>query len=201
MKAFSEALRDAEALYSREDVKRLYTASSKVEKHAYTSKDGMLRPAKPRIVELMELCHEMGFKKIGLAFCIGLKREAEAVAKLLRRAGFEVYSVMCKCGAVEKSKLVDENLKLRPGRFEAACNPIGQAAVLNEAGTDVNVIVGLCVGHDMLFTMFSKAPVTTLIVKDRLLGHTPVLAVYSGYLSKWVEGAAEHLRTLKSQRV
>jgi uncharacterized metal-binding protein len=33
----------------------------------------------------------------------------------------------------------------------------------------------------MLFTMTSKAPVTTLIVKDRLLGHNPVIALYSNY--------------------
>ena len=36
--------------------------------------------------------------------------------------------------------------------------------ILNEVGTDLNVIVGLCVGHDIAFTQHSKAPVTTLIV-------------------------------------
>ena len=199
MRTFEDVLKEAAALYSREDVERLYEASSKVEKNAYASEDGELRPAKPRILELMELCSEMGFRRIGLAFCVGLKREAEAVAKLLRRAGFEVYSVMCKCGALDKSRLVREDLKLRKGVFEAACNPVGQAAVLNEAGTDVNVIMGLCVGHDMLFTMFSKAPVTTLVVKDRVLGHSPILAVYSRYIRGWVERSATHLRTLISE--
>jgi uncharacterized metal-binding protein len=49
------------------------------------------------------------------------------------------------------------------------------------------VIVGLCLGHDMLFTMNSKAPVTTLIVKDRLLGHNPVIALYSNYHKDIIE--------------
>jgi len=41
--------------------------------------------------------------------------------------------------------------------------------------------VGLCVGHDMLFTRHSRAPVTTLVVKDRVLAHNPAGALYSGY--------------------
>ena len=47
--------------------------------------------------------------------------------------------------------------------------------------TSFNIIVGLCVGHDMLFTMNSKAPVTTLIVKDRFTGHNPVISLYTKY--------------------
>ncbi|MHA1741489.1 MAG: DUF1847 domain-containing protein, partial [Candidatus Thorarchaeota archaeon] len=42
-------------------------------------------------------------------------------------------------------------------------------------------IVGLCIGHDMLFNKYSEAPVTTLIVKDRVLGHNPVAGLYSAY--------------------
>jgi uncharacterized metal-binding protein len=66
-------------------------------------------------------------------------------------------------------------------KFEAACNPLLQAELLNRAGTDFNVLVGLCIGHDMLFTSNSKAPVTTLIVKDRLSGHNPVVSLYTRY--------------------
>ena len=38
--------------------------------------------------------------------------------------------------------------------------------------------LGLCVGHDMLFNKHSKAPVTTLVVKDRVTGHNPVAVLY-----------------------
>lgn len=57
------------------------------------------------------------------------------------------------------------------------CNPILQA--LEEAGTDFNVVIGLCVGHNSLFYKYSKAPVTTLIMKDRVSGHNP-----DGYLDE-----------------
>jgi len=65
--------------------------------------------------------------------------------------------------------------------FEATCNPILQAELLNRARTDFNIIIGLCVGHDMLFTKFSKAPVATLVVKDRMTGHNPVISLYTRY--------------------
>jgi uncharacterized metal-binding protein len=42
----------------------------------------------------------------------------------------------------------------------------------------MNIIVGLCVGHDMLFSKHSSAPVTTLVVKDRVTGHNPVSVLY-----------------------
>ena len=38
-----------------------------------------------------------------------------------------------------------------------------QAKLLNKAHTDINIIVGLCVGDDIIFTSESHAPVTTLI--------------------------------------
>ena len=64
---------------------------------------------------------------------------------------------------------------------EAVCNPIGQALCLERCGTDLNIIVGLCMGHDILFTKSSHAPVTTLIVKDRVLSHNPAGAIYTAY--------------------
>jgi uncharacterized metal-binding protein len=96
---------------------------------------------------------------------------------------------LCKCGGIDKTKLgVAKEYKIgSASRFEAGCNPVLQAQLLNDAGTDINVIVGLCIGHDMLFTMNSKAPVTTLIVKDRLLGHNPVIALYSDYHKDVIE--------------
>jgi uncharacterized metal-binding protein len=56
-----------------------------------------------------------------------------------------------------------------------------QAEVLNSAETGFNIILGLCVGHDMLFTLASKAPVTTLIAKDRVTGHNPLASLYVRY--------------------
>jgi len=58
------------------------------------------------------------------------------------------------------------------------CNPITQAEFLNKEKTDLNIVIGLCVGHDSLFMKYSEAPVTVLAVKDRVLAHNPLGAVY-----------------------
>ena len=59
------------------------------------------------------------------------------------------------------------------------CNPILQAKKLNEAKTDLNVVIGLCVGHDSLFYKYSDALCTALITKDRVLAHNPAAALYT----------------------
>lgn len=43
---------------------------------------------------------------------------------------------------------------------------------------DLNVVVGLCVGHDSLFYKYAKGLTTTLITKDRMLAHNPAGALY-----------------------
>lgn len=61
-----------------------------------------------------------------------------------------------------------------------ACNPILQAEVLNREKTALNIMMGLCIGHDILFLKHCKAETTPLVVKDRSLGHNPVAALYQG---------------------
>jgi uncharacterized metal-binding protein len=132
-----------------------------------------------RVEDTIAFARLMGYKKIGMATCIGLLDEAERLAAILRAQGFEPQSVCCKAGSIDKMELgLQESDKVRPGTFEPACNPIAQAEICNRLGTDMNIIVGLCVGHDMLFNKHSKAPVTTLIVKDRVTGHNPIAVLY-----------------------
>jgi uncharacterized metal-binding protein len=133
-----------------------------------------------RVEDTMEFARLMGYKKLGIACCLGLKREGAILEKILRRNGFEVASAICKTGGVPKEKLgVKDEEKIHPGRFEAMCNPIAQAMLLDQAGAQLNILVGLCVGHDALFAGASKAPVTTLIAKDRVLCHNPTAALYN----------------------
>ena len=61
---------------------------------------------------------------------------------------------------------------------EPMCNPIAQAQLLNRAQTQLNICLGLCVGHDSLFYKYCDAPVTTLVAKDRVTGHNPAAAIY-----------------------
>jgi uncharacterized metal-binding protein len=132
-----------------------------------------------RVEDTIALAKRMGWKKIGLGTCIGLLEESNRLSDILVAQGFEPQTVCCKAGSIDKGALgIGEEHKVRPGTFEPACNPIAQAQLLNEAGTEMNIIVGLCVGHDMLFAKHSQAPVTTLVAKDRVTGHNPVAVLY-----------------------
>jgi uncharacterized metal-binding protein len=183
MKTSREVIDRAVEQYKLEDVQRIYVPATITEKEAYATIRGVRMAVRPRIKELIEFGKLVNARKIGVAFCVGLRDEAARIVSILEKAGFTVASVLCKCGGTDKTELnVAKEHKIgTPSAFEAGCNPVLQAELLNKAGTDINVIVGLCLGHDMLFTMTSKAPVTTLIVKDRLLGHNPVIALYSNY--------------------
>jgi len=99
---------------------------------------------------------------------------------ILEANGFQVYSVCCKVGSIPKEEVgLADAEKIRPGQFEALCSPVAQAQLLNEAGTGLNIVVGLCVGHDSLFFRYSAAPVTVLVAKDRVTGHNPIAALYT----------------------
>jgi uncharacterized metal-binding protein len=138
-----------------------------------------VNPRWTRVEDTIAFARLMGYRKIGIATCIGLLEEANRLSDIFKAQGFEPESVCCKAGSIDKLELgLRESDKVRPGTFEPACNPIAQARLLNEAGTHMNVIVGLCVGHDMLFNKHSQAPVTTLVVKDRVTGHNPVSVLY-----------------------
>ncbi len=132
-----------------------------------------------RLQEITEFCRAAGFQRLGLVFCSGLRREARIAADYYRKSGFEVISAMCKIGAVDKGDVgIACKDRFNPDEFEAMCNPIGQAELMNEKQTEFNVVLGLCVGHDSLFFRHSDAPATVLAAKDRVLGHNPLAAVY-----------------------
>ncbi len=137
-----------------------------------------------RVEEICEFADKIGAHKLGIATCVGLLREARTAAKIFRHRGFEVYGVACKVGAVSKTSIGLDPVQETLGPH--ICNPILQAKLLNEQKTDLNIVIGLCVGHDSLFYKYSDALCTTLVTKDRVLGHNPAAALYQadGYYSK-----------------
>lgn len=147
----------------------------------------------PRLRDTIEFTRRMGYMRLGLAFCVGLQKEAEVVARILREWGFEIVSVMCKTGSFLKTEIgvpEDYTMYSKTGYLigTVACNPVAQALYLNKHETELNIIVGLCVGHDAVFTKHSDAPVTTLIAKDRVLSHNPAAALYTYYWnSYWIK--------------
>ena len=168
-------------LYEVEGIARLHRAASAIEARHYCKE--------PRIREVMLFARELGYRKLGLAFCVGLAAEAEIIARILERE-FEVISICCKICGIDKRALGLEQID--PGKErETMCNPAGQATLLNAEGTELNILCGLCIGHDAIFSMTSHAPVTTLIAKDRVLAHNPAGAIYSQYLRRTMLPASE----------
>ena len=134
----------------------------------------------PRVEEIVRFAQKMNYKKVGLAACVGLIREARIFAEILEAAGLVPCGVICKVGRVDKQQIgIPDEDKINPGCFESMCNPVLQAFLLNKEKTDLNVVIGLCVGHDCLFIKYSEAPVTTLITKDRVMAHNPAGALYT----------------------
>ena len=112
-----------------EEVKAAYTEEELKLMQAAAYVEGTFYSNICRLQETAEFAKAMGYKKLGMAFCIGLNAEARYIAKY-----FELF-ISC----------------------------------------------GLCVGHDAIFNMNCPGPVTNLVVKDRLLGHNPLAAIYSRY--------------------
>lgn len=140
-----------------------------------------------RLEETMSFAKRMGFQRLGVAFCMGLSQEGKTLVSILRENGFEVFAVGCKCGSLEKKAIgISDKDQVRPGQFEAMCNPAGQAEHLRQAETQFNIVLGLCVGHDTIFLRHSHAPTTVLASKDRALAHNPMGALYlcNAYLKR-----------------
>ena len=123
----------------------------------------------PRAEEIRLFAKAAGYRRIGIAHCVAVTREAEAFEAMLAE-DFEVTRVDCKVHGIDAGDLLE-------GASGTSCNPVGQAKVLADAGTELNVAMALCLGHDLLFAKHSAAPVTTLVVKDRVHGHNPIAAL------------------------
>jgi uncharacterized metal-binding protein len=123
-----------------------------------------------RVDEIIEYARVRKMTRLGIATCYSLMSESRALSDILEANGFEVVSVSCLGGETSPPDIGV------PGTV--TCNSILQAEVLNREGTDLNIMMGLCIGHDILFLRYAKAETTPLVVKDRSLGHNPVAALY-----------------------
>jgi len=183
-KTKSEIIQRALKEYDSPEVREFARQASIQEFECYMNLPEGLTTRNPRVEEVAQFAKKMGYKKLGIAFCSGLRGEAETLVTILENRGFEVVSVCCKAGGIEKERIgiTDEqkivSLFRGPGHWETMCSPISQAEILNDEGTEFNILVGLCVGHDSLFFKYAKAPVTVLVAKDRVFGHNPVAGLY-----------------------
>lgn len=176
----SEVFQRAAAEYRKVDVGEFARQASIQEFEGYMELPEGATPRNPRVEETVQFARKMGYRRLGIAFCAGLRDEARTLQQILVRRGFEVVSVCCKAGGVPKEAIgLTEAQKIAgPGHWETMCNPVAQAMLLTEAETEFNIVVGLCVGHDSLFFQYTTAPTTVLVAKDRVFGHNPAAGLY-----------------------
>lgn len=170
--------------YKSQKFRDMARVAAQVERAGYQRTAAGLQAVRPRIVELVDFARRMGYAKLGLIFCGGLRKEAAIAEKIFAANGFAMVSCSCKVGCLPKSELgLTPDEQLRPKGHESMCNPVMQAEIANRAGVDLNILLGLCVGHDSLVLAHLKAPATILAVKDRVLGHNPLAALnmYDSY--------------------
>ena len=177
-----EVLEEANREYDLPDIRNFARNASIQEAECYANRDQrpyIMQPTKTRIVEICEFAKKMEYQRLGLAFCVGLAKEARLVTEILESHGFDVVSVLCKAGRTTKELIgLEESEMIFQGTDEAMCNPVYQAKLLNHEKTEFNILLGLCVGHDSLFFKYADAPTTVLAVKDRVTGHNPLAAIY-----------------------
>lgn len=181
----------AKKKYQPAGIREFARQASIQEGECYAGRDQrpyVMHPTKPRIQEICEFARKMGYTRLGLVFCVGLYKEAAIVARILQGQGFETVSVVCKVGSIAKEEIgVKDSEKIFIGEYESMCNPVLQAVIVNDAKTDFNILLGLCVGHDSLFFKYAEAPTTVLAVKDRVTGHNPLSPIYlSGNYYSWL---------------
>ncbi len=179
----NECLDGKDCLNMQKEVIESYTGQERLIHHAAALIEGKYYMQKTRVEELILFCREMGYERLGVAFCIGLREEAGVLCSYLRKH-FRVYSVCCKVCGTSKDDL--ELPKIKEDEPEVMCNPVIQARALQDNKSEINVTVGLCIGHDILFNKHSKVPTTALIVKDRVLSHNPAGALYTRYYRKLI---------------
>lgn len=164
--------RDSVALYADAEDKKMMSAAAEIECTYYGDVN--------RIEEIIKFARRMGYKKLGIAFCVGLAEEAAKVCEIIG-SYFELEAVCCKVCGIPKTEMgAPSSDRVGP----ISCNPIEQARILKEKGTELNITLGLCVGHDALFIKHSHSCVVPLAAKDRVLGHNPLAAVYCSAIFK-----------------
>ena len=73
----------------------------------------------------MAFARRIGAKRIGIATCIGLIEETKVLVDILRLAGFETRTALCKVGSIDKTEIgVPEILDARIPMAELPPSPV-----------------------------------------------------------------------------
>jgi uncharacterized metal-binding protein len=180
MKIMPDVFIEAAVEYKKPEIGEFARLASVQEFQCFEHPTQHHRAKLSRVEELIQFAVKCNYKKLGIAHCGGLIKEAGLLTRILENSGFDIVSVQCKAGATPKEEIgIQATEKIAgPEYWESMCNPIAQAMIINRIRVDLAIMLGLCIGHDTLFIKYCNAPVTVLAVKDRLLAHNPLGALY-----------------------
>jgi len=125
-----------------------------------------------RLEEIVEYSKLQGYTSIGVAYCYGMEKEAILLREYLEQEGYKPTMVSCTVDGVKESQIDTSKTQ-----NTVSCNPLGQANILNSTGVQFTILMGLCLGHDILLQKNLKMDFTTFIVKDRVTRHNPLLGI------------------------
>lgn len=97
-KTQKETIKEALNLYQEDpDIRKMAIAAARTEGRSYTKWT--------RVEDTIDFAREMGYKKLGIATCVGLIAESRILTKILETKGFEVVSICCKSGSIPKEEI------------------------------------------------------------------------------------------------
>ena len=132
-----------------------------------------------RLQETIAFAKKMEYKRIGLAYCYGMETQVTKLAEIIRSNGLNVRAVSCTVGGIPQNQVNPAS-----AFCTVSCNPIGQARQLNSENVDLVLMIGLCLVHDILFQREVKADCSTLVVKDRVHNHAPLMELSENQKNK-----------------
>jgi len=97
---------------------RLARVAARVEGLGYRQTEDGPQARWTRVEDTVAFARLMGYRKIGIATCLGLLDETSRLVAVLEAQGFEPTSVCCKAGSADKCDVgVADGAKIRPGGF------------------------------------------------------------------------------------
>ncbi len=151
------------ARYRQEDTQSIVRSAARLV-------DDGLAGSLSRLEELCRFIKDRDYRRVGMAYCYGMEKEAQRTVRYFSQNGIRVTAVSCTVGALPQNVVNAESAVCG-----VSCNPLGQAAQLEAEGTDLAIQFGLCLGHDILFARAFPGDQTVLVVKDRIFGQRQLM--------------------------
>jgi uncharacterized metal-binding protein/rhodanese-related sulfurtransferase len=151
-----------------------------------------------RLEEIVEYAKSKKYQTLGVAYCYGLEKEAILLQSYLSKAGFQTAMISCTVDGVTEA-----DINTTKTNNAISCNPIGQANVINGSGAELTILMGLCLGHDILIQKQLNMDFTTWLVKDRVTNHRPLdgLPGYEGMEDLFLINMDNSFRLINREQV